>query len=121
MIRSQNRRYKNASLRRTANIGPGGENQVTRRTPLVPTLTDVDVATLTVDFDSPIVVSGVPAIIDNGKATTHTTTIETLSPTSVAITFNAAPTGPLQWPFEDPGIRNAAGGYVQPGVYALPS
>src|SRR5438046_9816143 len=56
MIRGRNKRYKNAALRRKASIGPGGDNRLTRRTPItIESVVPGD--TTTVIFDQDVVLA----------------------------------------------------------------
>lgn len=119
MIRGRNNRYTGAALRRTANIGPGGQNRIGTRTPLVPTLGAVAGSSITLTFNQPVILKGLPAYFDTSSPTITVNAATRPTPNTVVITFNAAPTAALTVPFEDPSIRNMAGGYVQSGGYTF--
>lgn len=119
MIRRPQRRYNKNPARRKQESGPGGANKLTQRTPIIPVFSATTTTFQTVTFDQAVIVAGTPALFDSSSPTITATDIESLSPTSVKITWSAAPTAAATWPFEDPAIRNNAGGYVQPGQYTF--
>jgi hypothetical protein len=116
MIRGRNKRYKNAALRRKASIGPGGDVRLTRRTPIsVVTTTPGD--TTVIDFNQPIILSAPVGWTNN--AGHGVLTQEQTGPDEVTVTFPAADTTTsVTIAFEDPGVRNGAGGYVLPGTFS---
>lgn len=121
MLRGKNKRYKNAALRRKANIGPGGDNRIGTRTPIIPEFGMPSTTHVTVTFNTPVILAGIPAIFDTSSPTITVTSAASVSPTEVALTFNANPTVGVTWPFEDPAVRNMIGGYVQSGDYTFPT
>jgi hypothetical protein len=119
MIRGKNKRYKGSALRRKANIGPGGENRLTRRTPIIPTTFDDGSATVLVTFDQAVILTGFPIVTDLSTPSITVNAASQPAPNQVQLIFNAAPTVAVAWPFEDPAVRNMVGGYVQPGTYTF--
>lgn len=116
MIKGRNKRYKNAALRRKASIGPGGDVRLTRRTPI--SVTDVTPGdTTVVTFDQPVILSA-PVLWLNNSGHGVETQSQT-GPAEVTVTFPAADTTTtVTIAFEDPGVRNGAGGYVLPGTFS---
>jgi hypothetical protein len=121
MIRGNNRRYKNRALRRTANIGPGGDNRITMRTPVVPTIGKPSTSHCTITLDGPVTVTGLPAYHDNASPAHTVSAIHQTAPNVVVLDFTGNCSTTLTIPFEDPCLRNQAGGYVQPGTYTFPT
>jgi ABC-type Fe3+-hydroxamate transport system substrate-binding protein len=119
-LRAAQRRYKNRGPRRNTTYAPGGENRVARRTPITATITDVTGSVVTVDFNVPVVVAGNPGYTDSSGTPKTVVSTAVNSPTQIALTFSGPPTGPMIIPFEDPAVRNMAGGYVLPGTLAFP-
>jgi len=117
MIRGKNKRYSGQALRRSANIGPGGANRTGTRTPLVPEPGTPAGSVSTITFNQPVILKGFPAVFDTSTPTITVTSATRPTPNTVVLTFNAAPTVGITWPFEDPAVRNMAGGYVQSGAY----
>jgi hypothetical protein len=117
MIRGKQRRYAGQALRRKADIGPGGDNRITSRTPLVPEVGAPAASVVTITFDQPVVLTGFPAVFDASTPSITVNAATRPTPNTVVLTFNAAPTVAITWPFEDPAVRNQAGGYVQAGTY----
>lgn len=118
MALTKRARYKNATLRRQQ-FSPGSANLRPRRTPIVPTIGAISGSTLPVTFPEPVIYSG--SLPGWTTTTRSVTAVSVTSPTTVTLTFSGALTGtsPLSVPFEDQAFRNLAGGYVQPGAYAI--
>ena len=112
------KRYANTAARRKTVAGVGAANRLGSRTPLVPTVTDNATTSVTITFNEQVVIHDVPAYTGGADSITCTAAEQT-SPGEVVLTFNHTATG-LTVPFEDPAIRNMAGGYVQPGTYTFP-
>jgi hypothetical protein len=96
---------------------------VTRPQPTAPiTVTDVAVAAsvLTVTFDQPVMLNGVPAYTTNIAGATATSAVMT-SPTTVAITFSAAiaTATEVRIPYEEPAVRNGSGGFVSTSTFPV--
>lgn len=115
------KRYANTVARRKAAAGVGDANRIGSRTPIVPSLSAPGGSAVTVTFTEPVVLKGYPAVFDTSTPTITVNAATRPTPTTVVLTFNAAPTAAVTWPFEDPAIRNMVGGYVQPGGYTFPA
>jgi hypothetical protein len=68
---------------------------------------------LTITFDQPVILKGVPEYTVTGASVTALSAVLT-SATTLALTFSGAVTAAtvVNIPFEDPGIRSAVGGFV---------
>lgn len=112
------KRYPNTAARSKTIAGVGAANRIGTRTPLVPTFGAHVTSAITITFNQPVVLKGLPNY-SNGTITLTAATRPT--PTTVVLTFNntLAATVPLTIPFEDPSIRNMSGGYVQSGAYTF--
>lgn len=115
------RRYKNSAARRKTIAGVGAANQRGRRTPIIPEVTGDSSTSVTVGFDQAVILTGFPAAFDTSTPTITVNAAVQTAPNEVVLTFNAAPSAAISFPFEDPAIRNNVGGYVQPGTYAFPA
>jgi hypothetical protein len=75
---------------------------------------------LTVVFDQPVILKGVPQYAVDVAGADPTSAALT-APTTLALTFDAAITAATEFtiPFEDPGIRNAVGGYVADSTFPV--
>ena len=75
---------------------------------------------LTVTFDQPVVLKGVPKFSVDVASTNPVSAVLT-SPTTVAVTFNAsiAAATTMTIPSQDGAIRNRAGGYVPAGTFPV--
>jgi hypothetical protein len=75
---------------------------------------------LTVTFDQPVVLKGVPQYTTTVAGADPTSAVLT-GPSVLALTFDAAITAATAFniPFEDPGIRNAVGGFVSTSTFPL--
>jgi hypothetical protein len=88
------------------------------QTPLTMTFPASVAATLTITFNEPATLTGVPA----WTTTTRTcVSVAQTSPTVFVLTFSGALAGttPMIVPFQDPAFRSYQGGYVQAGNYAI--
>lgn len=114
------KRYANTAARRKTIAGVGAANERGRRTPIIPTISDVTTTFATITLDQPVSLKGFPKVTDASTPSITVNAAELIAPNQVKLTFNAAPSADLAWPFEDPAIRNQVGGYVQPGTYPFP-
>ena len=73
---------------------------------------------LTITFDQPVTLKGVPQYTTDVAGPTPVSAAMT-GPTTLAITFSAAIAAAteVRIPFEDPGIRNAVGGFVADSTF----
>jgi len=114
------KRYANTAARRKAISGVGAANERGRRTPIVPEFSAPTGNNVTVTLDQAVSLKGFPAITDASTPSITVNAAVQTAPNEIVLTFNAAPTGAILVPFEDPAIRNNVGGYVQPGTYLFP-
>ena len=106
------RRHYNKTPSRRKVPGVGAENERGRRTPIGIVSASHALGVLTVTFDQPVILKGLPGWTDNGG---HVITAAVMTSATVgSFTFDGTVATPLTIPFEDPGIRNSAGGYVRP-------
>ena len=112
---SSGKRYPNTS-NRNRKPGLGTSNQRGRRTPI--SITDVTPGdTTTVTFDQAVILKGVPQWPNNSAHMPLTAVLT--APDVLTLTFPAPDTTTaITVPFEDPGVRNGAGGYVLPGTFS---
>ena len=89
-------------------------------TPIVITSASAAVAVVTITFNQPVSLSGLPAY------TTDLAGIEPLSavlssPTTLALTFSAdvSTATALNIPYEEPSVRNVSGGFVATSTFPL--
>ena len=77
-------------------------------------------AVATIVFNQPVALKGVPALTTNLPGITATAANLT-NPTTLALTFSAAITAATSFniSFEDPALRNASGGYLNPGTFPV--
>lgn len=115
------KRYANTAARRKPAAGVGDANRIGSRTPIIPSVGAPASTSVTITFTEPVILKGFPAVFDTSTPTITVNNATRPTPTTVVLTFNAAPTGAITWPFEDPAIRNQVGGYVQPGGYTFPA
>lgn len=75
---------------------------------------------LTVTFDQPVILKGIPEYTVDVAGPTRVSAALT-SPTTLAITFSAsvAAATAVTIPFEDPGIRSAVGGFVADSTFPV--
>jgi len=114
MLTKPRRRYKNRAAFRTMNPAPGGENRLTRRTPITATdlvISGLGPSTATITFDQSIILNGIPQYASNTGALP--TGASQTAPDTIVLNYAGAPSN-LTIPFEDPGVRNMAAGYVIP-------
>ena len=73
---------------------------------------------LTVTFDQPVILKGIPAYSVDVVGPTRVSAAMT-SATTLALTFSAtiATATTITIPFEDPGIRSAVGGFVADSTF----
>ena len=73
---------------------------------------------LTVVFDQPVILKGIPAYAVDVVGPTRVSAALT-APNTLAITFSAAVAAATEItiPFEDPGIRSAVGGFVADSTF----
>jgi hypothetical protein len=78
-------------------------------------------STMTVVFNQPVSLKGVPQYTTNLAGVTPTAAAMT-APNTVNVTFSAAvaTATSLNIPHEDPAIRNASGGFVSPSTFPVP-
>ena len=104
------KRYNKTPQRRKI-PGVGAETERTRRTPINIDSAVGALAVLTVVFDQPVVLKGLPGWVGAGSEVVISAVM--LDAVTCEMTFGATVTSPVSIPFEDPGIRNTAGGYVR--------
>lgn len=113
---TRRKRYPNSVARRKVS-GVGAEARLARRTPITPNMTAGTTSTATVEFGQPIILSGIPQYLSSNS--TLPVSVSLLTTTSITLVY---PLGSaivsVSIPFEDPAVRNNAGGYVIPGIYA---
>jgi len=75
-------------------------------------------AVMTIVFNQPVVLKGIPQYTTNLAGVTPIAASMT-NPTTLSLTFSAtvATATTLNIPFEDPGIRNAVGGFVADSTF----
>lgn len=110
---STQKRYANTVNRRKAAAGVGASNRIGSRTPIAITAVADGSATTAVTFDQAVILKGVPGWTDASSPTITVTSAALTGPAEVTLIWNAAPTVAINIPFEDPGIRNSAGGYIR--------
>lgn len=74
---------------------------------------------LTIEFDQPVSLKGVPQFVKAGGFLP--TGASLTAPTTLLLTYTgggAFPTG-ITIPYEDPAVRNSSGGFVTPSAYAI--
>lgn len=117
------KRYKNGQNRRSL-VGPGTSAQITKRTPinLVDAAEGPGSGQITLTFDQAVIRNGVPSYLGTFTAgVAQPTTCQTVPghPEQLILTYPILVAGFSQLivPFEDPGVRNGAGGYVTPETF----
>ena len=75
---------------------------------------------LTVTFDQPVALNGVPAYTTD-VAGAEAVSAAMTSPTTIAITFDAAVAAATEVtiPYEEPAVRNASGGFVSTSTFPV--
>lgn len=115
MALTSKRRYPNVATRRKVGL-IGQSAQLPRRTPItvvncVPGLSTV------ITFDQgTLVLNGIPQYPQNTGALP--TAAEITAPGELTLTYAAPAPTSITIPFEEPGVRNEAGGYVLPGTFS---
>lgn len=115
---SSGRRYPNTSNRqKVPRVGTAAQRG--RRTPI--TITGITITgggtTVDVQFDQKVIVSGIPLYASDSE--TLPTGWSLTGGTLLQLTYAAATTN-ITVPFEEPHVRNGAGGYVLPGTFSPP-
>ena len=114
MFRGTRRYNKNPQRRKVP--GTGAENRLARRTPINITVAEAGVgsAMLDVEFDGPWIYTGIlPAWTATGGLTVLSAAVVGTNIFRVTWSANIVATNVITIPFEDPSIRNSAGGYVR--------
>jgi hypothetical protein len=119
-IQRPKRRYNKGPIRRKATTSSGAANRTGQRTPITFTMGSSTTTTNTVTFDQPVSLKGIPGYFDTSSPTIVVNGAVALNATQVALTWNATPSAAISVPFEDPAVRNSAGGYVQAGSVTFP-
>jgi hypothetical protein len=106
----------NARARRA---GGDTANRPRPETPILITAASAVGSVLTLTFDQPVILSGVPQFTTDMPATPVSATRPATN--QVAITYSAGVAGLnlINLAFRDPAIRNASGGYVTCNTYIL--
>jgi hypothetical protein len=75
---------------------------------------------LTVTFDQPVILDGVPQYATDVPGATATSAVMT-GPATLAVTFSAAVAAAteLKIPYEEPAVRNASGGFVSTSTFPV--
>jgi hypothetical protein len=110
------RRYNKTPQRRKI-PGVGAQTQRGHRTPINIVSAEGVAEVVTVVFDQPVVLHGLPGW--TGANDAAVVSAEMTDAVTCVMTFATTPTTPLTIPFEDPGIRNSVGGYVRPASQVL--
>lgn len=101
-----------AARRRASGRRPSALPSLRVATPILVESISSDGTTLTITFDQPVSLQGVPAYSVEGEAVTPTSAAKTADDT-VTVTFSGGFMGTvLDVGVRDPAIRNASGGYV---------
>ncbi len=108
----QQRRY-NLTPQRRKIPGVGAEATRPRRTPILVNSFSHSTITGTVTFNQAVVLSGIPNWPDNSGHLPISAVMA--SPTVMTVVYDGSIATPVTIPFEDPAIRNNAGGFVRPG------
>ena len=110
-----------AIARTPRNRAPRHRNGVNRPQPTVPigiVSVTKNVAVMTITFNQPVCLKGVPQYTTNLVGVTPVSAVLT-SPTTMNLTFSAtvATATTLNVPSEDPAVRNSSGGFVTPSTF----
>lgn len=119
----QQRRYNKNPLRRKI-PGVGAQNRPTVRTPIGIVSAVLSVNQITVTFDTAVFSPALPgwsAPPALGSDQRTVSAVTQVSPVEFVLTMSGAvlAASDLTIPFEDPGFRNTAGGYVRPPTFTL--
>lgn len=100
--------------RRNGSTGRRGKRVAQRATPIAVTLMAYGGGFVEVTFNQPVLLAGVPkyTLADGSLPTGATLQAANLVKLTYASLGSGAPT--ITVPFEDPAVRNQAGGYVSP-------
>lgn len=112
------RRYNKTPSRRRI-PGTGAETYRGSRTPIHIVSIQITPPGYVVIFDQPVILKGIPQYAESGGDLP--TAAELTGGVTLALTYPAPPVDPMTVPFEDPGVRNGAGGYVTEGDYSEPA
>jgi hypothetical protein len=117
-MNGQNRRYnKNPSRRKIP--GVGAQTYRGQRTEIQVVAVTVNSSAALVEFNQPVILKGVPQVARQGGVLPDTASINSTN-TIVELQYPGVTTPTdVNFPFEDPGIRNNVGGYVRPGQYLV--
>ena len=115
MALTSKRRYPNVGTRRKVGL-IGQAAQLPRRTPI--TISNcVPGASTVVTFDQGgLVLDGIPQWPQNTGA--MPTAAALTGPNELTLTYAAPAPTSITVPFEEPAVRNGAGGYVLPGTFS---
>src|SRR5688572_23026991 len=96
----------------------GGTRTVARPTPIGITSVTKAAAVMTIVFNQPVTLRGVPQYTTNLAGITAIGASLT-NPTTLSLTFSAtvATATELRIPSEEPAIRNSSGGFVSPSTF----
>lgn len=94
--------------------------KITRKPPIHIASASVALTVLTVTFDQPIGLKGVPAYETGVLGAAPVSAVQT-GPTTIAVTYSVsiALASTLTIPYQEPAVRNAKGGYVADSVFAI--
>ena len=99
---------------------PRGRVKPVQKTPVRIVSVTVATTVLTVVFDQPVILKGIPAYDVDVAGPTRVSAALT-SPTTLTLTYSAtiATATEVTIPFEDPGIRSAVGGFVSDSTFPV--
>src|SRR5687768_17437030 len=97
-----------------------GVNNPQPTTPIKVTAAVKNTTKITVTYDQPVALNGVPAYTTNLAGVTASSAIAT-GPTTIEITFSAsvATATTLTIPYEEEAVRNASGGFVSTSTFPV--
>jgi hypothetical protein len=105
------KRYNKTPQRRKI-PGVGAETYRGTRTPiLIVQSGSLGGMILSVTVDQPVLVTGIPQYPDDNGILP--TACDVSGPTTFDLTYPSVPAAPAHIPFEEPAVRNSAGGYVR--------
>jgi hypothetical protein len=109
--------YNKGPSRRTQNSVPGARNQLQPPTPINATSIAAPVGmTVQVNFDVPVVYSGILPQWNDSPETIHVTAVHMNSPLQAVLTYSGSPDNiTVNIPFQDPAFRSNSAGYVNAG------
>ncbi|HLL89394.1 MAG TPA: hypothetical protein VK324_08830 [Tepidisphaeraceae bacterium] len=113
MLRRRSSRSSRSSSRPSANRPPA-------TVPIAVTAAFVNGSVLTVTFDQPIVLGGVPRYAMTGSAAVAVSAAQT-GPATIEVTYGQPVAGLTRFtvPYEEPAVRNASGGFVSTSAFDL--